>query len=137
MAAVLVVAVALIATGVRLSAAGKEEKRVEFCDILKSPELFNKKSIVTEGVLLPGEHSVAFYNPHCMPSESNKVNTQGVLENSARPEALVRKVQRLFRKQAPAKIEAAGVFYSDGGPFGPDVARFRFVIQRLKSVQKQ
>jgi hypothetical protein len=34
------------------------------------------------------------------------------------------------------EVEAEGVFHSEGGPFGADVARFRFVLQHLISVEK-
>lgn len=114
--------------------AATEVKEVDFCAVVKSPEQYNKQMISTKGVLLPGEHSVSFYDPACMPSEINKVNAQGVLDASARPKPLVKKLRQLFRKQSAAKVEAEGVFYSNGGPFGPDAASFRFVIRQLRSV---
>ena len=119
------------------SGATSDIKTVDFCTAVKSPEKYDKKVISTKGILLPGEHSAGFYSPACTPSETNKVNTQGVLEESASPKPLVMKLRRLLKSQSAAKVEAEGVFYSDGGPFGPDVATFRFVIQRLKFVEKQ
>lgn len=110
-------------------------QEVDFCTVVKSPAQYDKQMISTNGILLPGEHSVSFYDPACMPSETNRVNAQSVLKTSATPEPLVKR--QLFRKQSAAKVEAEGVFYSSGGPFGPDAASFRFVIRQLRSVEKE
>jgi hypothetical protein len=110
---------------------------VDFCTVVKSPAKYDRQMISTKGVLLPGEHSVSFYDPACVPSEANRVGAQGVLEASATPTGLVKKLRRLFRRQSAAMVEAEGVFYSNGGPFGADAASFRFVIKQLRSVEKK
>ncbi len=109
---------------------------VNFCEVVKSPERFENRVIATKGILLPGEHSLGFYDPACKPTETNKISTQGVLDSAIGPKQLADKLRKLFRKQIPAEVKAEGVFHSEGGPFGADVARFGFVVQHLTSVQK-
>jgi hypothetical protein len=111
-------------------------RSANFCDVVKAPERFENRVIATKGILLPGEHSLGFYDPACKPTETNKISTQGVLDSAIGPKRLADKLRKLFRKQTPAEVEVEAVFHSEGGPFGADVARFRIVIQHLTSVQK-
>lgn len=110
---------------------------VNFCTVVNSPQNYDGHVILTSGVLLPGEHSLSFYDPACKPSAANKVSAQGVLETSAVPTKLVRKLHGFFRHRYAAKVRVEGTFYSTGGPFGADSARFRFSIQELQSVDRE
>ena len=96
----------------------------------------NDRDYPAGGNRVPWGRPNAFYHHACKPTETNKISTQGVLDSAISPKRLADKLRKLFRKQVPAEVEAEGVFHSEGGPFGADVARFRIVIQHLTSVQK-
>src|SRR5882672_6228374 len=52
--------------------------KVNLCDVVASPDRYNGKVLVVEGILLPGEHSVLLYSPSCKPKESFDVGIQAV-----------------------------------------------------------
>jgi hypothetical protein len=119
------------------SSASEGLQIVDFCTVVRSPAKYDGRAISTSGILLPGEHSLSFYDPVCRPSKANNVNAQGVLEASATPAKLLRKLQGLLTHQHAARVRVEGVFYSTGGPFGADLARFRFAVQKIDSADKQ
>jgi hypothetical protein len=106
--------------------------------VVESPAAYSGKEILTKGVLVASEDSLAFYSPACLPSSTNSIGTtQGVISDSVKPAGLAKKLRRLFKKHAAVKVEAEGDFSSSGGPFGSDIASFRFVIRQLRSVEKK
>jgi hypothetical protein len=44
-------------------------RRVSFCDVVSAPESFDTKLISTEVLISSSYHSVAVYDPACMPTE--------------------------------------------------------------------
>jgi hypothetical protein len=110
--------------------------KVQFCEMVSAPQKYDKQVVSTEGLMSPGEHSVIFYDPACKPTEQNNVGTQISFPQSWNSTKLGKKLSNLFRHGRTARVRAAGVFYGSGGPFGPEVAPFRFVPQQILAVEE-
>ncbi len=110
--------------------------KVRFCEMVSAPQKYDKKVVATEALMSPGEHSVIFYDPACKPTEQNNVGTQISFPQSWNSTKLGKKLSKLFRRGRTARVRAEGIFYGSGGPYGPDVARFRFLPQQLLSVEE-
>jgi hypothetical protein len=107
---------------------------VLFCEMVAHPENYNAKVISTEALALPGYRSLAFYDPTCQPTEQNNVTTQMVLPDSFNSTNLGKKLSKALRREHAAKVSVVGKFYGTDGPYGPDHAKFRFVVERIDSV---
>jgi hypothetical protein len=108
---------------------------VSFCEMVSAPEKYDRQAVSTEALMSPGEHSVIFYDPKCAPTQENNVSTQISFTQSWNSTKLGRKLSNLFRHNRTARVRTEGIFYSSGGPYGPDVARFRFVPQQITAVE--
>lgn len=108
---------------------------VSFCEMVSAPEKYDKKVVFTEALMSPGEHSVIFYDPQCTPTQENNVSTQISFPESWNSTKLGKELSDLFRHDRTARVQAEGIFYGSGGPYGPDVARFRFVPQQITAVE--
>lgn len=129
---VLLFCMAVAAAG---SDSNQQEDKVRFCQLVSTPQDHDKKVVLTEALMLPSDHSVALYDPACWPTETNNVTTQTVLPDGWNSTKLGKKLEKLLSHQRTAKVSVEGTFYGSGGPYGPDVARFRFVVQRIISVE--
>jgi hypothetical protein len=107
---------------------------VPFCEMVSHPENFDGKVVSPVALALSGYHSLAFYDPTCKPTEENNVTTQMTLPDSFTSTSLGKKLSRVLRREHTAKVSVLGKFYGTGGPYGPDVAKFRFVVERIVSV---
>jgi len=119
-------------------AGGMDEQasKVQFCEMVSAPHKYDKKIVSTEALMFPGEHSVIFVDPKCMPTQQNNVSTQISFSKSWNSTKLGKKLSNLFRRGRTARVRAEGTFYGTGGPYGPDVARFRFVLLRITAVEE-
>ena|ERR1039458_8267920 len=108
---------------------------VSFCEMVSDPEKYDKKVVSTVALMFPGEHSVIFYDPRCTPTQENNVSTQISFPQSWDSTKLGKKLSNLLRHGRTARVRAGGIFYGSGGPYGPDVARFRFVPQEITAVE--
>jgi len=89
-----------------------------------------------EGILSPGEHSLVFYNASCTPKEGSDNRILAVLppDYDSRPNG--KKLSKILRSRRDARVTLSGRFESSGGPYGPDVAPFRFSVSEIMSVEK-
>jgi hypothetical protein len=110
--------------------------KVPFCEMASAPQKYDKMVVSTEALMSPGEHSVVFYDPRCMPTQENNVSTQISFPKDWDSNKMGKKLSKLFRHDHTARVRAEGTFYGSGGPYGPDVARFRFIPERLTGVQE-
>jgi hypothetical protein len=106
------------------------------CEVVASPDRYNGKVLSVEGVLLPGEHSVLLYSPSCEPSESFDVGIQAVFPAGWESTTNGKQLRKLLSHKASASVKLIGRFESVTGRYGPDVAKFRFVIIEISSVAK-
>lgn len=111
----------------------QEPQRVDFCQVVAAPENYNQKPLLIDAILSPGEHSLLLYGATCVPREDYNVTTQAILPDSWNSTEAGKKLSKILRHHHNAKVELVGTFESVGGPFGPDVARFRFSISQVKS----
>jgi hypothetical protein len=132
------VGLALLLVSCLAVAAGTDDRisKVPFCEMVSAPQKYDKMVVSTEALMSPGEHSVIFYDPGCMPTQENNVGTQISFPKGWDSTKLGKKLSKLFRHDRTARVRAEGTFYGSGGPYGPDVARFRFVPQRITGVQE-
>ena len=128
--------VAILALTVPHALSGQKPRTAEvlFCDMVLHPEKYDRKVVSTEALALPGYYSLAFFDPTCRPTEKNNQSTQMVLPDAFTSTSLGKKLSKALRSKHPAKVGVSGVFYGSGGPYGPDVAKFRFVVERIDSV---
>jgi hypothetical protein len=131
-----VLVLVLVAVACFASNTERHATKVQFCEMVSVPQKYDKQVVSTEALMAPGEHSVIFYDPACKPTEQNNVGTQISFPQSWNSTKLGKKLSNLFRRGRTARVRAAGIFYSSGGPFGPDVAPFRFVPQQILAVEE-
>jgi len=107
------------------------------CEVVASPAEYNKKVISVEGILFPGEHSLALYSPSCKPREGFNVTIQAVLPAGWESIRNGKRLRKLLQGHKEARVKISGMFETGAGPYGPDVAQFRFVVSEISSVEKQ
>ena len=127
----------LLISGVAVSARADDEvSNVSFCEMVSAPQKYDKATVSTEALMSPGEHSVVFYDPGCKPTKENNVSTQISFPKDWNSSKLGKKLSNLFRHGRTARVRADGIFYGSGGPYGPDVSRFRFIPRRITGVEE-
>ena len=107
---------------------------VNLCDVVSAPSGYNQKSLTVDGILFPGEHSLALYSPSCKPTEQLDVSMQAVLPKGWVSSPNGKQLRRLLSKGKPAHVTVTGTFESGADRYGPDVARFRFTVTGISSV---
>jgi len=108
---------------------------VGFCQVVTSPAKYDKQALSMEGILSPGEHSLVFYNASCFPKEGSDDRILAVLPDyDSSPNG--KKLLKILRSCRDARVTISGRFESSGGPYGPDVAPFRFSMSEIMSVEK-
>jgi hypothetical protein len=100
----------------------------QVCDVVESPARFAHKTIAVEGILSPSDHSLGLYGLACIPTEDNNVSIETILPTSWAITETGRKLRSILKRGHNAQVRLIGIFEDTGGPFGPDVARFRFTV---------
>src|SRR5437879_5034160 len=104
------------------------------CEVVASPDRYNGKVLLVQGVLLRGEHSVLLYSPSRKPKESFDVGIQAVFPPEWVSSPNGKRLHKLFNHRTNASVKLVGTFESGTGRYGPDAARFRFTITEISSV---
>jgi hypothetical protein len=107
---------------------------VDLCKVVTSPAKYEKQVLSMEGILSPGEHSLVFYNPSCTPKEGSDNRILAVLADDSSRNG--KKLLKILRSRGDARVTLLGTFESSGGPYGADVAPFRFSVSEIISVEK-
>jgi hypothetical protein len=92
--------------------------------------------VTVEGILFPSEHSLALYSPSCKPTEKFDVSIQAVLPTGWESFPNGKQLRKFLKRGKPASVTVTGMFESGADRYGPDVARFRFTITAISSVEK-
>jgi hypothetical protein len=108
---------------------------VGLCQVLTSPARYNEKVLSVEGILSPSEHSLALYNPSCRRKEGFNVSIQAVLPPARESLQNGKRLKKILRRYKDAHVALTGTFESGSGPYGPDVAQFRFSVSEIVSVE--
>jgi len=116
--------------------AATETKKVDFCRVVASPTDYDRQTLSVEVILWPSEHSLSLYGAACVPKEGYNVTTQAALPEKWESSPNGKKLSEILKRHRSAKVEVVGIFESNGGPYGPDVARFRFSISQIKSASE-
>jgi hypothetical protein len=118
-----------------VSAQTERPPLVGLCQVVTSPAKYDKQVLTMEGILSPGEHSLVFYNTSCTPKEGSDSRVLVVLPtDDSSPNG--KKLSKILRSRRDARVTLSGRFESSGGPYGPDVAPFRFSVSEILSVEK-
>ena len=129
-------AFALFVAGMVATAQTSFPARVNFCDVVASPAEYNQKTLLVEVILSPGDHSLSLFGSGCVPKVGFNVTTQAVLPASLDSLPHGKKLKSILNRGREARVEVVGVFESDRGPYGPDIARFRFTISQVNAVSE-
>lgn len=106
------------------------------CNVVASPNDYSNSVITVEGILFPGEHSLALYSPSCKPREGFDVTMQAVLPSGWESLSKGRQLRKFLERGKKAHVKVTGKFETATGRYGPDAARFRFVVSGISSVEK-
>ena len=119
-----------------VSAQSDRSPVVGFCQVVTSPAKYDNQALLMEGILSPGEHSLVFYNASCFPKEGSDTRILAVLPLDWDSSPNGKKLSKILRGRRDARVTLSGRFESSGGPYGPDVAPFRFSVCEIMSVEK-
>ena len=108
----------------------------QVCGVVESPSHFAHKTIAVEGILSPSDHSLGLYGLACIPTENHNVSIEAILPAAWENTETGRKLRSILKRRRNAHVRLIGTFEDAGGPFGPDVARFRFTISQVLSAEK-
>jgi hypothetical protein len=133
MSRLVLVAAVVFATPHNISGQASMRATVLFCEMVSHPEIYASKVISTEALVRPLFHSLAFYDPMCLPTEENNVSTQMVLPDSFTSTKFGRELSKLLRRGRAARVRVLGRFDATGGPYGQEGNKFRFVVERIDS----
>jgi len=106
------------------------------CEVVASPDVYNKKVLTVEGILFPSEHSLSLYIPSCKPKEGFDVTMQAVLPPAWESLPNGKQLRKFLHRGRNAGVRLTGIFESGRYSYGPDGARFRFVVSEITSVEK-
>ena len=126
---------ALIFMAPQLSSSRQLPVEIDLCKLVAASSEYNGKVLTVEGVLYPGDHSLALYSPSCAPKEGSDVSMQAVLPMAWESWPKSKRLRVLLNKRRPAHVKVTGLFESGADRYGPDVARFRFTITEISSVE--
>ena len=126
---------ALIFMAPQVSSSRQLPVEIDLCKLVAAASEYNGKVLTVEGVLYPGDHSLALYSPSCAPKEGSDVSMQAVLPTAWESWPKSKRLRVLLNKRKPAHVKVTGLFESGADRYGPDVARFRFTITEISSVE--
>jgi hypothetical protein len=106
------------------------------CEVVTSPDAYNKTVLTVEGILLPSEHSLALYSPPRKPKEGFDVTIQAVLPTAWESSPNGRQLRRFLKNGKQARVKLTGTFESGADRYGPDAARFRFAVSGISPAEK-
>jgi hypothetical protein len=122
------------------SAASAQTERqplaADLCDVFLSPAIYNQKVLSVEGVLSPSFHSLFLSSPSCKPEKDLDLTTEAVLPPSWESSPNGKRLRKFLHRRKSASVKLIGRFEGDAHRYGPDGARFRFVISEISSVEK-
>jgi hypothetical protein len=105
------------------------------CEVVASPDVYNNRVLTVEGILFPSEHSLSLYNSSCKPKEGYDVTIQAVLPPAWESLPNGKQLRKFLHRGKSASVKLIGTFESGAYSYGPDGARFRFVISEISSVE--
>jgi len=111
-----------------------EPLTAKLCEVFSSPAEYNHKVVTVDGVLAPSIHSLFLSAPACNANDGPDFTTQGVLPESWETLPNGKELRKFLHRGKGATVKLTGTFEADPQRYGPDGARFRFVISGISSV---
>jgi hypothetical protein len=127
---------AVISQAVASAQTRPEPVAADLCAVFTSPAVYNQKVLSVECVLFPSVHSLFLLSPSCRPKEDLDLTTEAILPPSWESLANGKQLRKFLRRGKSASVKLLGTFEGDAHRYGPDGARFRFVIREISSVEK-
>lgn len=118
------------------SAPGDQPSNVSYCDLLSDPQKYDKKIVATEALIQSSEHEVHVFDAACRSTATDDRSASIQLPNGWNSTKLGKRLSKILRHDHAARVAFSAAFYGSGGPYGPEGTRFRFVMQRLISVEE-
>src|SRR6266481_1293834 len=87
-----------------------EPKKVNFCDVVASPEDYDEKLLSTEAILQAGFHSLFLYSANCPSKGGFDVTTQAILPDGWESLPVGKKLSKIMKHGRPAKVRVVGTF---------------------------
>ena len=106
------------------------------CDVVASPNGYNNGVLTLEGTLLSSEHSLALFSQSCKPREGFDVTMEAVLPKGWESLSNGKQLRAFLKRFKEAHVRLTGRFESASSRYGPDAARFRFVVSGIFSVER-
>jgi len=104
--------------------------------VFRSPAVYDQKAVSVDGVLFPSFHSLFLLSPSCRSTKDLDFSTEAILPPSWESLRNGKKLRKFLHRGKSANVKLVGTFESGAYSYGPDGARFRFVISEISSVEK-
>jgi len=125
-----------ICTSASRSAPGEQATSVSYCHLLSVPQRYDKGIVATKAMIQSSEHEVHVFDLECRSTATEDRSASIELRNGWNSTKLGKKLSKILRHDRSARVAFEAVFHGSGGPYGPEKTRFRFVLQRLISVEE-
>jgi hypothetical protein len=119
-----------------LGGLGDQPKSVSFCDLLSYPWKYDRGIVATEALIQSSEHEVHVFGSECRSTATEDRSASIQLPNGWNSTKLGKRLSKILRHDRTARVAFEAAFYGNGGPYGPEGTRFRFVMERLISVEE-
>jgi len=129
----LVLCIGVSASG---SVPGEEASSVSYCDLLSFPQRYDKGIVATRALIQSSEHEIHIFDSECKSSMTDDRSASVELPHGWTSTKLGKRLSKILRHNRTARVAFEAAFYGSGGPYGPERTRFRFVLQRLISVEE-
>jgi hypothetical protein len=113
-----------------------EPVAANFCDVFISPAEYNQKVLSVEGVLSPSFHSLFLSSPSCKSKADVDLTTEAILPPSWESLPNGKQLRKFLHRGKSASVKLIGTFEGEAHRYGPDGARFRFVIREISSLKR-
>jgi hypothetical protein len=125
-----------LSTSIAQGTSKEEITRVSYCDLLSVPQTYDKKLVTTAALVGSSFHSVAVYDPKCMSTAADNRSASLEFSQGWNSTLLGKKLSKALRHGHTVQVTFEGIFYGTGGPYGGDGTKYRFIVQRLISVEE-
>ena len=96
--------VALMPTLIAGAATPQEPAYVSFCEVVKNPEVYDQREILTAGIIEAGWEMAVFPDPSCRPDDGHDYSTLPVIEGKGS-----KKLDRLLERRSRLDVGRAFV----------------------------
>jgi len=118
------------------SVADDRPSSVSFCDLLSTPQKYDKEVVATEALIQSSYHEVHVDDSKCRSTVTDNRSASIELPAGWNSTKLGKRLSKILRHDRPAQVAFEAIFQGSGGPFGPEATRFHFVLRRLVSVEE-